>query len=149
MTFESDDPQVGQTMRGELRPGVLFVCVHNTGRSQMAAGFLKEFLGDSVRVLSAGSEPSDEVSSLVVTAMAEKGIDIRDAVPKRLRDDLVKEADLVVTMGCGDACPVLPGKRYLDWEVDDPSGLTLKGVRTVRDDLEHRARALTGEIGLD
>ena len=135
-------------MRGERRPGVLFVCVHNTGRSQMAAGFLREFLGDSVRVLSAGSEPGDEVSPLVVTAMAEKGIDIRDAIPKWLRDDMVEEADLVVTMGCGDACPVLPGKRYLDWEVDDPSELTLEGVRAVRDDLENRVRGLTGEIRL-
>ena len=147
MTFESGDPGE-QTARNERRPGVLFVCVHNAGRSQMAAGFLREFCGDDVRVLSAGSEPGDEVNPLAVTAMAERGINIGDVPPHLLTDEMVEAVDVVVTMGCGDACPVLPGKRYLDWEVGDPSGLTLKGVRAVRDDLEQRVRSLSGQIRL-
>ena len=143
-----DDRQGEQMTDSERRIGVLFLCVHNAGRSQMAAGFLRLLGGDRARVLSAGSEPADRVNPLAVMAMAEKGIDIGEAVPQLLTDDMVEAVDLVVTMGCGDACPVLPGKRYLDWEVDDPSGLNLEGVRAVRDDLERRVRSLSGEMGL-
>jgi len=125
---------------------VLFVCVHNAGRSQMAAGFLKQLGGDSVDVLSAGSEPADQVNPVAVEAMAEKGIDITAERPKLLQDSAVREADVVITMGCGDACPFYPGKRYEDWELDDPAGQPLERVRPVRDEIESRVRRLLDEL---
>jgi arsenate reductase (thioredoxin) len=117
---------------------VLFVCVHNAGRSQVAAGFLSHLAGDRVRVLSAGSLPVDEVNPVAVEAMAEVGIDIAREVPSLLSDDDVKESDVVITMGCGDVCPVHPGKRYDDWELDDPAGQDLDAVRRIRDEIRRR-----------
>ncbi len=130
---------------GEV-PEVLFVCVHNAGRSQMAAALLEDHAGDRVRVRSAGSAPGDEVHPVVVTAMAEIGIDLSPARPRPLTDDSLREADVVVTMGCGDACPVVPGRRYLDWDLPDPSGLPLEEVRRIRDDIDRRVRALLREL---
>jgi arsenate reductase (thioredoxin) len=121
---------------------VLFVCVHNAGRSQMAAGFLRQHGAGRVDVLSAGTEPADQVNPAAVAAMAEKGIDIAAAKPARLSDSAVAQADVVITMGCGDACPFYPGKRYEDWELEDPAGKELEAVRTIRDDIERRVRAL-------
>jgi arsenate reductase len=128
------------------KPSVLFVCVHNAGRSQMAAGFLKHLAGDGVEVLSAGSEPADQVNRVAVEAMAEKGIDLSQERPKLLVDSAVREADVVITMGCGDACPIYPGKRYEDWELEDPAGLDLDRVRPIRDAIEIRVRKLIGEL---
>ena len=130
----------------ETRPTVLFVCVHNAGRSQMAAGFLRRLAGDRVRVLSAGSEPTDRVNPAAVEAMREVGIDISHEYPKPLSDDFVKAADVVITMGCGDACPFYPGKRYEDWELDDPAGKPVEQVRPVRDQIRRRVEALVGEL---
>ena len=127
-------------------PTVLFVCVHNAGRSQMAAGFLQQIAGDRIHVLSAGSEPADRVNPVAVEAMAEKGIDISFREPELLRDSAVQEADVVITMGCGDACPFYPGKRYEDWELDDPAGLPLERVQPIRDAIEQRVRRLIGEV---
>ena len=125
---------------------VLFVCVHNAGRSQMAAGLLRLHAGDRVRVRSAGSTPASEVNSAVREVMAEVGVDLSDAVPTRLSTEYVEAADVVVTMGCGDACPVIPGKRYLDWDLQDPSGLTPAEVRPIRDEIDRRVRALLPEL---
>jgi len=130
----------------ERRPTVLFVCVRNAGRSQMAAGFLRRLAGDRVEVLSAGSEPADQVNPAAVEAMREIGIDIAAEKPKLLRDSAVREADVVITMGCGDACPFYPGKRYEDWELDDPAGLPIEEVRPVRDEIRRRVEALVGEL---
>jgi len=130
----------------ERRPTVLFVCVHNAGRSQMAAGFLRRLAGDRVEVLSAGSEPADQVNPAAVEAMREIGIDIAAEKPKLLRDSAVREADVVITMGCGDACPFYPGKRYEDWELDDPAGLPIEEVRPVRDEIRRCVEALVGEL---
>ena len=127
-------------------PEVLFVCVHNAGRSQMAAGLLEQHADGSVRVRSAGSEPTEEVNPAVVEAMREVGIDLAAAVPKRLEDDAVRAADVVITMGCGDACPVYPGKRYEDWQVADPAGKSVDEVRRIRDDVDARVRALVKEL---
>ncbi|MGH7775863.1 MAG: arsenate reductase ArsC [Candidatus Dormibacterales bacterium] len=124
------------------RPTVLFVCVHNAGRSQMAAGILRRLAGDRVEVLSAGSEPAEHVNPVAAEAMAEKGIDIALEHPKPLRAPAVEEADVVVTMGCGDACPVYPGKRYEDWDLEDPAGKDLQTVRRIRDQIEARVRGL-------
>jgi protein-tyrosine-phosphatase len=132
-------------MTGEV-PEVLFVCVHNAGRSQMAAALLEHHAAGRVRVRSAGSTPADEVNPAVVAAMAELGIDISAERPKGLTEEAVREADVVVTMGCGDACPVFPGKRYLDWELPDPSGLPVERVRPIRDEIDRRVRALLGEL---
>ena len=129
-----------------LNPSVLFLCVHNAGRSQMAAGWMRHLAGDAVDVFSGGSEPADRVNRAVVAAMAERGIDISDEVPQPWADQIVRAADVVVTMGCGDACPLYPGKRYIDWEVEDPSGRTLDQVRPIRDDLERRVRTLIAEL---
>jgi arsenate reductase (thioredoxin) len=126
---------------------VLFVCVHNAGRSQMAAGFLSHLAGDRVRVLSAGSLPADEVNPVAVEAMAEVGIDIAREVPSLLSDDDVKESDVVITMGCGDVCPVHPGKRYDDWELDDPAGQDLDAVRRIRDEIRRRVVDLIDSLG--
>ena len=128
------------------RPSVLFVCVHNAGRSQMAAAFLRDLGGDRIEVRSAGSAPADTVNPAVVTAMAELGIDIHGAVPRVLTSDAVLASDFVITMGCGDTCPIFPGKRYEDWELEDPAGKDLETVRRVRDDIENRVRALLAEI---
>ena len=128
------------------RPTVLFVCVHNAGRSQMAAGFLRALAGDRVEVLSAGSEPKDQVNPAAIEAMAEEGIDIAGSTPKILTVDAVRESDVVITMGCGDACPIFPGKRYEDWELEDPAGKDLVTVRRVRDDIRRRVEALITEL---
>ena len=127
-------------------PTVLFVCVHNAGRSQMAAGFLKHLAGDRVEVLSAGSQPADAINPAAVAAMAEIGIDLATATPKLLTDAAVQEADVVVTMGCGDACPFYPGKRYEDWPLDDPAGQGIEAVRPIRDAIRQRVEALVAEL---
>jgi protein-tyrosine-phosphatase len=128
------------------KPTVLFVCVHNAGRSQMAAGFLRELAGDRVEVLSAGSEPKDRINPVAIEAMAEEGIDIAGNTPKVLTVEAVRESDVVITMGCGDACPIFPGKRYEDWELEDPAGKDLETVRRVRDDIRARVESLLAEL---
>jgi arsenate reductase len=128
-------------------PTVLFVCVHNAGRSQMAAGYLQALGGDRVEVRSAGSEPGHEVNPVAVQAMAEEGIDIAGNAPKLLTVDAVRESDVVITMGCGDACPIFPGKRYEDWELDDPAGQGIEAVRPIRDEIRGRVEALLAELG--
>ena len=130
----------------ESKPTVLFVCVHNAGRSQMAAGFLRHLAGDRVTVLSAGSEPADQVNPVAVEAMAEEGIDIAGNQPKVLSTEAVQDSDVVITMGCGDTCPFFPGKRYEDWVLDDPAGLGIEAVRPIRDDIRARVEALVAEI---
>ncbi|MCX4817510.1 arsenate reductase ArsC [Streptomyces sp. NBC_01239] len=127
-------------------PSVLFVCVHNAGRSQMAAAFLTHLAGDRVQVRSAGSAPADAVNPSVVAAMAEAGIDVSAEVPKVLTIDAVQASDVVITMGCGDTCPVFPGKRYLDWRLTDPAGQGVEAVRPIRDQIEQRIRGLIDEI---
>ncbi len=128
------------------QPTVLFVCVHNAGRSQMAAGYLQHFAGDRVTVLSAGSEPKDQINPVAVEAMAEEGIDIAHNVPKVLTVQSVVDSDVVITMGCGDACPIFPGKRYEDWALDDPAGQGIESVRVIRDDIRGRIERLIAEI---
>ena len=130
------------------KSSVLFVCVHNAGRSQMAAGWLRHLAGDAVEVRSAGSMPGDQVNPSAVAAMAEVGIDISDQRPKVLTTDAVEASDVVITMGCGDACPIFPGKRYLDWELDDPAGQGVAAVRPIRDEIERRIRGLLAELGV-
>ena len=127
-------------------PEVLFVCVHNAGRSQMAAALLDHYAEGRVRVRSAGSAPADEVNPAVIRVMAELGLDVTDETPKRLTDEFAREADVIVTMGCGDACPVFPGKRYLDWELDDPAGQDDDAVRVIRDEIGVRVRNLLAEL---
>jgi len=127
-------------------PEVLFVCVHNAGRSQMAAALLDHHARGRVRVRSAGSTPADEIHGGVREAMAEAGIDLSKAFPKPLSDEAVEAADVVVTMGCGDACPIYPGKRYLDWEVPDPAGRPVQDVRPIRDEIDRRVRELLHEL---
>ena len=133
-------------MREPNRPQVLFVCVHNAGRSQMAAALLQHRAAGRVDVRSAGSAPADEVNPVVRAAMAELGIDLGGARPRVLTADAVKASDVVVTMGCGDACPVFPGRRYLDWDLADPAGKALAEVRAIRDDIDRRVRALVVEL---
>lgn len=128
------------------RPTVLFVCVHNAGRSQMAAGYLQHLAGDRVDVLSAGSKPGDEINPVAIEAMAEEGIDIASNQPKVLTDEAVEASDVVITMGCGDACRWYPGKRYEDWELDDPAGQGIDAVRPIRDEIRTRIEALISEI---
>jgi arsenate reductase (thioredoxin) len=128
------------------RPEVLFVCVHNAGRSQMAAGLLDHYAQGRVHVRSAGSTPATEINPAVVEAMAEVGIDISKEFPKPLTDQVVREADAVVTMGCGDACPIYPGKRYLDWDLTDPAGKPIEEIRPIRDQIDRRVRALLEEL---
>ena len=127
-------------------PEVLFVCVHNAGRSQMAAGLLHKLAGESVTVRSAGSEPAEHLNPRVVEAMQEIGIDISAEMPKPMTGNMVKAADVVITMGCGDACPIYPGTRYEDWELEDPAGKDLETVRRIRDDIEARVRRLAAEL---
>jgi arsenate reductase (thioredoxin) len=128
------------------RPEVLFVCVHNAGRSQMAAGLVRLRSGDRVHVRSAGSAPGDEINPAVVEAMREIGVDLGEEFPKPLTDEFVKGADVVITMGCGDACPIYPGKRYEDWDLDDPAGQDLETVRRIRDEIDGRVRILIAEL---
>jgi arsenate reductase (thioredoxin) len=136
-------------MQAAKRPVVLFVCVHNAGRSQMAAGFLNHLAGDRVEVLSAGSEPADLVNAVAVEAMAESGIDVSRERPKLLRDAAVREAAVVITMGCGDACPIYPGKRYEDWDLPDPAGQPLAAVRPIRDEIESRVKKLLESLTVE
>ena len=131
------------------RPVVLFVCVHNAGRSQMAAGFLHHLAGNQVDVLSAGSEPADLVNPVAVEAMAEVGIDVAGEQPKLLQDTAVMQADVVITMGCGDACPIYPGKRYEDWDLTDPAGLPLAAVRPIRDEIAARVEKLLQSLTIE
>ena len=130
----------------ETRPTVLFVCVHNAGRSQMAAGFLKHLAGDRITVLSAGSEPADKINPVAIEAMAEEGVDIAGEQPKVLTTESVQESDVVITMGCGDACPFYPGKRYEDWKLDDPAGQGIESVRPIRDEIRRRVEELIGSL---
>ncbi|MGP4048840.1 arsenate reductase ArsC [Streptomyces sp. 2A115] len=130
------------------KPSVLFVCVHNAGRSQMAAAWLTHLAGDRVEVRSAGSNPGAGVNPAAVEAMSEVGIDISAEVPKMLTVDAVKESDVCITMGCGDTCPVFPGKRYLDWQLEDPAGQGVEAVRPIRDDIERRVRGLLDDLGV-
>ena len=127
-------------------PTVLFVCVHNAGRSQMAAGYLRHLAGDRIEVLSSGSEPEDQINPVAADVMLEEGIDIRDNEPKILTDDQVQASDVVITMGCGDACKFYPGKRYEDWELEDPAGKDVDTVRRIRDDIKGRIERLIAEI---
>ncbi|MEU7929474.1 arsenate reductase ArsC [Micromonospora sp. NPDC049107] len=128
------------------KPSVLFVCVHNAGRSQMAAGWLRHLAGDTVEVRSAGSEPAETINPVAVDAMREVGIDITDQTPVRLTWDAAEASDVIVTMGCGDVCPVFPGKRYEDWKLTDPAGQSIDVVREVRDDIKGRVDALLREL---
>jgi len=128
------------------KPTVLFVCVHNAGRSQMAAGYLRHLAGDRITVLSAGSAPGDALNPVAVQVMAEEGIDISEAVPTILTTGAVQESDVVITMGCGDACPYFPGKRYEDWVLDDPAGQGVEMVRGVRDEIKQRIQALVQDL---
>ena len=127
-------------------PTVLFVCVHNAGRSQMAAGFMQHLAGEKVNVLSAGSAPKDSINPIAVAAMAEVGIDIAQNQPKVLTVEAVKESDAVITMGCGDACPIFPGKRYEDWVLEDPAGQSIDVVRKIRDEIKQKVEKLLAEL---
>lgn len=135
-----------QGMAGGDRPGVLFLCVHNAGRSQMAAGWLRYLAGDRIDVFSGGSEPASDMNQVAVEAMREVGIDIASEFPRPWTDEVVRAADVVVTMGCGDACPVFPGKRYVDWELTDPAGQPIEVVREVRDEIGQQVRQLMTEL---
>jgi arsenate reductase (thioredoxin) len=126
----------------------VFLCVHNAGRSQMAAGWLRHLAGEGADVFSGGSNPGSEVNPAAVEVMAEVGIDIADRVPQRWTDEVVRAADAVITMGCGDACPVFPGVRYVDWDLDDPAGRPVDELRTIRDEIERRVRGLMGDLGI-
>ncbi len=134
---------------GEHRPTVLFLCVHNAGRSQIALGWFAHLAQGSAQAFSGGSEPADQINPTAVAAMAEVGIDITGEHPKRWTDEVVRAADVVVTMGCGDSCPFVPGTRYEDWAVDDPAGRTIDEVRVIRDELGSRVRDLLGRLGVD
>lgn len=133
--------------RGD-KPTILFVCIHNAGRSQMAAGYARALSGGAVEVLSGGSEPGDQINPMAVAAMAEEGIDISQAVPTLMTTEQVRESDAVITMGCGDVCPIFPGKRYEDWELTDPKGKPLEEVRVIRDDIKRRVQGLLAELGV-
>jgi protein-tyrosine-phosphatase len=135
-------------MTGSPTPGVLFLCVHNAGRSQMALGFFRHLAGDRAVAWSGGSEPAAAVNPVAVAAMAERGIDISTAVPARWTDETVRTADVVVTMGCGDTCPVFRGKRYEDWVLEDPAGRGIETVRPIRDEIERRVRTLLDELSV-
>ncbi|MFF5085564.1 arsenate reductase ArsC [Actinoplanes sp. NPDC000266] len=128
------------------KPSVLFVCVHNAGRSQMAAGWLRHLAGDAVEVRSAGSAPADQINPAAVEAMAEVGIDITDQKPKILEYETAQDSDVIVTMGCGDACPYFPGKRYEDWKLEDPAGQGVEAVRPIRDEIKTRIEALLADL---
>jgi arsenate reductase len=132
----------------DRKPTVMFACVHNAGRSQIAEGWLRHLAGAQVEVLSGGSEPADAVNPAAVAAMQEVGIDIASAQPRAWTTDDLRAADVVVTMGCGDVCPVYPGRRYLDWEIEDPTGKSLQAIRSIRDEIEARVRLLLAELDL-
>lgn len=132
-----------------LNPSVLFLCVHNAGRSQMAAGYMRLLSGGKVDVFTGGSEPATDINHAAAQAMLEKGVNVRGEIPQPWSDEIVRAADVVVTMGCGDTCPIYPGKRYVDWEVDDPSGKPLEAIRPIRDDLEQRVRGLLAELNIE
>ena len=134
------------TSPGSDKPTVLFVCVHNAGRSQMAAGYLQHLAGERIEVLSAGSQPADQVNPAAVAAMAEEGIDIAAAQPKILTTEAVEESDVVITMGCGDECPFFPGKRYEDWVLEDPAGQGIDAVRPIRDEIRGRVEELIASL---
>jgi protein-tyrosine-phosphatase len=135
-------------MSETTQPSALFVCVHNAGRSQMAAGYLRHLSGGAVEVRSAGSMPAEQINPVAVEAMLEEGIDIRAERPKVLTTDAVKASDVVITMGCGDACPIFPGKRYEDWALADPAGQGIESVRPIRDEIRRRVEVLLGELGV-
>ena len=135
-------------MSETTKPSALFVCVHNAGRSQMAAGYLRHLSGGAVEVRSAGSMPAEQINAVAVEAMLEEGIDIRAERPKVLTTDAVKASDVVITMGCGDACPIFPGKRYEDWALEDPAGQGIDSVRPIRDEIRRRVEVLLGELGV-
>jgi len=128
------------------KPSVLFVCVHNAGRSQMAAGWLRHLAGDAVEVRSAGSEPADQINPAAVEAMREVGIDITGQTPRKLEYETAQDSDVIITMGCGDACPVFPGRRYEDWKLDDPAGQGVAAVRPIRDEIRSRVEALLADL---
>jgi len=130
----------------EHKPSILFLCVHNAGRSQMAAAFARQIGGDRIIVYSAGSDPGDRLNPAVVSVMAEKGMDISDETPKKLTDEMGRIADVIVTMGCGDECPVYTGKRYVDWDLTDPAGRAVQEVRPIRDEIEARVAGLIAEL---
>lgn len=133
-------------MNTTAKPSVLFVCVHNAGRSQMAAGYLEHLAQGAIEVRSAGSEPADQINPSAVEAMLEEGIDIRDQKPKILTTQAVKDSDVVITMGCGDTCPIFPGKRYEDWKLEDPAGKGVDSVRPIRDEIRARIETLISEL---
>ena len=128
------------------KPTVLFVCIHNAGRSQMAAGYMRSLSGGAVEVRSGGSEPGEQINPVAVAAMAEEGIDISAAIPQLMTTEQVRDSDVVITMGCGDVCPIFPGKRYEDWELADPKGKSIDDVRPIRDDIKARIKALLAEL---
>jgi arsenate reductase len=128
------------------KPSVLFVCVHNAGRSQMAAGWLRHLAGEAVEVRSAGSEPANQINQAAVEAMREVGIDITGQTPKKLEYETAEDSDVIITMGCGDACPIFPGKRYEDWKLDDPAGKGVDAVRPIRDDIKNRVEKLLADL---
>ncbi|WP_010525249.1 arsenate reductase ArsC [Nesterenkonia sp. F] len=146
MTTSETAPETARD--AEHRPSVLFVCVNNAGRSQMAAGFLRELAGDAVVVHSGGTEPAESINPVAVEAMAETGIDISSRVPDELSPATVQESDVVITMGCGDECPFYPGKRYEDWQLDDPAGQGVEAVRGIRDDIRSRVEELITTLGV-
>lgn len=131
------------------KPAVLFLCTHNAGRSQMAMGFFKHLAGDRATVYSGGSEPADEINPAAIAAMAEKGIDIAAEQPRQWTTDMLEAADVVIMMGCGDSCPVLPGRRYEDWVLPDPAGQALEAIRPIRDQIEQRVQTLVVQLGVD
>ena len=135
-----------ETDASDLNPSVLFLCTHNAGRSQMAAGWMRHLAGDQIAVFSGGSEPGEEVNKVAVEAMAEKGIDISAEIPQPWADEIVRAADVVVSMGCSDVCPIYPGKRYVDWDLDDPTGQPIEVVRRIRDKIEARVQGLLAEL---
>jgi arsenate reductase len=130
------------------RPTILFVCIHNAGRSQMAAGYTRALSGGAVDVLSGGSEPGNAINPMAIAAMEEEGIDISQAIPQLMTTEQVRESDVVITMGCGDVCPIFPGKRYEDWELVDPAGKSIDDVRPIRDDIKARVQALLAELDI-
>lgn len=141
-------PEPSTKRTAPRKPSVMFVCVHNAGRSQMAAGYLRHYAGDAVEVRSAGSEPADRINPVAVQAMAEEGIDLTDQQPKIITAEAVQASDVVITMGCGDTCPFFPGVRYEDWVLDDPAGQPIEAVRPVRDSIRRRVLALLEELGV-
>ncbi len=148
-TEHVSDQASAVSVPGVSAPGVLFLCIHNAGRSQMAAGFLRSLGKERVRVFSGGSEPADAVNAVAVDAMQEIGIDIADQRPQPWTMDVLDQVDVVVTMGCGDVCPVLPGKRYVDWPLTDPAGQGIELVRQVRDEIRANVEGLLGELGVE